>query len=69
MYYIYMNQIFFFILLIVGFVIINVIFSLIPYMVPRAPPILIQFQLFFNIMLFFAIVLPRVVGQFKILFK
>ena len=64
-----MNQIFFFGLLIVGFVIINVIFSLIPYMVPRAPPIMIQFQLFFNIMLFFAIVLPRVVGQFKILFK
>ncbi len=64
-----MNQIFFFGLLIVGFVIVNVIISLIPYMVPRAPPILIQFQLFFNIMLFFAIVLPRVVGQFKILFK
>ena len=64
-----MNQIFFFGLLIVGFVIINVIFSLIPYLVPRAPPILIQFQLFFNIMLFIAIVLPRVVGQFKILFK
>ena len=64
-----MNQIFFFGLLIVGFVIVNVIFSLIRYMVPRAPPILIQFQLFFNIMLFFAIVLPRVVGQFKILFK
>ena len=64
-----MNQIFFFGLLIVGFVIVNVIFSLIPYMVPRAPPILIQFQLFFNIMLFFAIVLPRVVGKFKILFK
>ena len=64
-----MNQIFFFGLLIVGFVIVNVIFSLIPYMVPRAPPSLIQFQLFFNIMLFFAIVLPRVVGQFKILFK
>ena len=64
-----MNQIFYFGLIIVGFVIINIIFSLIPFMVPRAPHILIQFQLFFNVILFFAIVLPRVVGQFKILFK
>ena len=56
-------------LLILGFVVVNVIFSLIPYIVPRVPPIMIQFQLFFNVMLFFAIVLPRVVGQFKILFK
>ena len=64
-----MNQILFIFLIIVGFVIINVIFSLIPFMIPRTPPIILQFQLFFNVMLFFAIVLPRVVGQFKILFK
>ena len=64
-----MNQILYFGLIIIGFIIVNIIFSLIPYMAPRAPPILIQFQLFFNVVLFFAIVLPRVVGQFKILFK
>ncbi len=64
-----MNQFMYIGLLILGFVVVNVIFSLIPYIVPRAPPIMIQFQLFFNVMLFFAIVLPRVVGQFKILFK
>ena len=64
-----MNQILYFGLIIIGFVIVNIIFSLIPYMAPRAPPILIQFQLFFNVVLFFAIVLPRVVGQFKVLFK
>lgn len=64
-----MNQLLYFGFVIIGFILVNIIFSLIPYMVPRAPPILIQFQLFFNIILFFAIVLPRVVGQFKILFK
>jgi hypothetical protein len=64
-----MNQFMYIGLLILGFVVVNVIFSLIPYIVPRVPPIMIQFQLFFNVMLFFAIVLPRVVGQFKILFK
>jgi len=64
-----MNQILYFGLIIIGFIIVNIIFSLIPYMAPRAPPIIIQFQLFFNVVLFFAIVLPRVVGQFKILFK
>jgi hypothetical protein len=64
-----MNQILYFGLIIIGFIIVNIIFSLIPYMAPRAPPIIIQFQLFFNVILFFAIVLPRVVGQFKILFK
>ncbi len=64
-----MNQFMYVGLLILGFVVVNVIFSLIPYIVPRAPPIMIQFQIFFNVMLFFAIVLPRVVGQFKILFK
>jgi len=64
-----MNQILYFGLIIIGFIIVNIIFSLIPYIAPRAPPIIIQFQLFFNVILFFAIVLPRVVGQFKILFK
>ena len=64
-----MNQILYFGLIIIGFIIVNIIFSLIPYMAPRAQPIIIQFQLFFNVILFFAIVLPRVVGQFKILFK
>ena len=64
-----MNQILYFGLIIIGFIIVNIIFSLIPYMAPRAPPIIIQFQVFFNVILFFAIVLPRVVGQFKILFK
>jgi hypothetical protein len=64
-----MNQILYFGLIIIGFIIVNIIFSLIPYMAPRAPPIIIQFQLFFNVVLFFAIVLPRVVGQFKVLFK
>jgi hypothetical protein len=64
-----MNQFLYFGFVIIGFILVNVIFSLIPYMAPRAPPIMIQFQLFFNIILFFAIVLPRVVGQFKILFK
>ena len=64
-----MNQLGYFGFVIIGFILINVVFSLIPYMAPRAPPILIQFQLFFNVILFFAIILPRVVGQFKVLFK
>jgi len=65
----FMNQLLYFGFVISGFILINVVFSLIPYMAPRAPPIMIQFQLFFNVILFFAIILPRVVGQFKVLFK
>ncbi len=59
-----------FIYIIIGLFIINIIFSLIPYLAPRAPAeIILPYQLWFNVLFVFAIVLPTSVGNFKLLYK
>ena len=59
-----------FIYIAIGLFIINIIFSLIPYLAPRAPPdIILPYQLWFNVLFVFAVVLPASVGNFKLLYK
>ena len=59
-----------FIYIAIGLFIINIIFSLIPYLAPRAPPdIILPYQLWFNVLFVFAVVLPVSVGNFKLLYK
>ncbi len=50
--------------------IINTIFGLIPYLIPRAPPeIILPYQLWFNVLLIFSLILPTSVGHFKMFYK
>ena len=59
-----------FIYIVIGLFIINIIFSLIPYLAPRAPKdMILPYQLWFNVLFVFAIVLPTSVGNFKLLYK
>ena len=59
-----------FVYLAVGLFIINTIFSVIPFLSPRAPnDMLLPYQLWFNVLFVFAIVLPGTVGNFKLLYK
>ena len=62
-----MNRI---IYILIGLFIINTIFSLIPYLMPRAPSsILLPYQLWFNVIFIFALILPTSEGHFDILYK
>ena len=48
----------------------NGLFSIIPYLIPRVPlEIVLPYQLWFNILLFMIFVLPHSVGNYKILLK
>ena len=59
-----------FIYIVVGIIIINLIFSVIPYMFPRAQSgTLLPYQIWFNVLFIFATVLPPSVGNFKLLFN
>ncbi len=59
-----------FIYIAVGLFIINTIFKLIPYLAPRAPhEVILPYQLWFNVLFIFAIILPTSVGNFKLLYK
>ena len=59
-----------FIYILIGLFIINTIFSLIPYLMPRAPPeIILPYQLWFNVLLIFSLILPTSVGRFKMLYN
>ena len=58
-----------FVYIIIGLFIINILFSLIPYLAPRAPQdMILPYQLWFNVLFIFAIVLPTSVGNLKLLF-
>lgn len=58
-----------FIYIAIGLVVINIIFSLVPYLSPRASPqIILPYQLWLNVLFVFAIVLPTSVGNFKLLY-
>ncbi len=55
---------------IAGFIIINLVFSSIPYLAPRMPnEVILPYQLWFNVLLIFFIILPKTVGNFSILYK
>ena len=55
--------------ILIGCVIINIIFSLIPFLAPRASDVMLPYQLWFNVLFIFAIILPTEVGNFQILYK
>jgi len=59
-----------FIYIAIGLIIINVLFSVIPFIAPRAPQdIILPYQLWFNVLFVFAIILPTSVGNFQMLYK
>jgi hypothetical protein len=63
----YMNRI---IYILIGLFIINTMFGIIPYLMPRAPSsILLPYQLWFNVIFIFTLILPTSVGHFDILYK
>ena len=59
-----------FVYIVAGVIIINFVFSVLPYMFPRAQKeVLLPYQVWFNVLFIFAIILPSSVGNFKLLFN
>jgi len=64
---VYMNR---FIIAAVGMLIINMVFASMPFMFPRLEPnIILPYQVWFNVIFIFVIILPSSVGNFKLLYK
>jgi hypothetical protein len=64
---IYMNK---FLSILLGFVVINLIFWAIPFLVPRLPgELIIPYQLWANSLVVFALILPKNIGSFAMLYN